>query len=297
MPAPQSSPHLQSPNSRQVFASAMQGNRPRASVMEMPPPSPSPHYSPRPSMQNQQPSRTPLYSRVPYLHSPRQQAASPSDPYASSPMTPQPASDPYAHPPNTPRPVMSSENENFSNDSYQKIMTDTYSGTPPGEMDMAAGMSSPRPQPPQGQETRQHLRDLLQRQQIKKLEQDQMSPGRNELSSPGTPRPVSWSSGNNNNLVQPFWTFIIFYGDLSKLCIFMRSGLCGVILMNVSSNFQTSGKRQVRWNKITLLDTNLTVLVLHKFSSKISLDIHFYHLKVDLVVRHSKLQCPVQIAR
>lgn len=29
---------------------------------------------------------------------------------------------------------------------------------------------------PQGQETRQHLRDLLQRQQVKKLEQDQISP-------------------------------------------------------------------------------------------------------------------------
>lgn len=207
MPAPQSSPHLQSPNSRQVFASAMQGNRPRASVIEMPPPSPSPHYSPRPVMQSQggQSSRPPLYSRVPYLHSPRQQTASPSDPYASSPMTPQPTNDPYAHPPNTPRPVIS-ENENFpvSNEPYQKIMTETYSSTPPGasELEMTAGMSSPRPQPPQGQETRQHLRDLLQRQQIKKLEQDQMSPGRNELSSPGTPRPVSWSSGTNS--AKPF---------------------------------------------------------------------------------------------
>ena len=206
MPAPQSSPHLQSPNSRQMFGTGLQPNRPRASVMEMPPPSPSPHYSPRPGggMTNQpvHPPRPPMYSRVPYLHSPRAQAGSPNDPYASSPMTPQPASsDPYAHPPNTPRPV-STDTDNFSvaSEPYQKMMTEQYgNNSSGGELEMTAGLSSPRPQQPQGQETRQHLRDLLQRQQIKKMEQDQMSPGRTDLASPSSSRPV-WSQGNKDTL-------------------------------------------------------------------------------------------------
>ncbi|CAG7629500.1 unnamed protein product [Allacma fusca] len=197
MPGPQSSPHLQSPNSRPGFTPAMQGSRPRPPALDMPPPSPSPHYSPRPAITSQgSPTvRQPMYSRVPYMHSPRQQITSPGDPYASSPMTPQPVNDPYAHPPSTPRPMTETENFPVTSEPYQKIMTDSFtsSNPPSNEMDMSGGLPSPRSQAPQGQETRQHLRDLLQRQQIKKMEQEQMSPGCTDISSPGTPRSMNWS--------------------------------------------------------------------------------------------------------
>lgn len=197
-PGSRVSPHLQSASTRQSFSNPGQPVRIRPPALEMPPPSPSPLYSPKPGIAQQQHSplisRSPMYSRIPYMHSPRQPMSSPNDPYGNPPLTPQP--DPYSHPPSTPHPESDSP---FSpnHDTYgQKMMHEQYVSVSPNEMDNSAPLSSPRGGVPQGQETRQHLRDLLQRQQIKKLEQEH-SPGSCDRASPSAQRVVSpWPQGN-----------------------------------------------------------------------------------------------------
>jgi len=191
------SPHLQSPNTRQSFPNTAQPVRMRPPALEMPPPSPSSHYSPKPGMGQQHSplvSRSPMYSRIPYMHSPRAMT-SPNDPYGNSPLTPQP--DPYSHPPSTPRPESDSSFSPSNQDGYgQKIMNEQYMSSSPNEMDGSAPLASPRSGIPQGQETRQHLRDLLQRQHIKKLEQDHPSPGTCDMTS---------SSPNSQQRSMPAW--------------------------------------------------------------------------------------------
>jgi len=155
----------------------------------MPPPSPSPHYSPRSGISQQVSpliGRSP-FSRIPYVQSPRPQIGSP-DPYGSAPMTPQ--SDVYNHPPLTPRP----DTDTFPNNTepFQYVPNTSASDS---AMDNISSLTSPRSGGPQGQETRQHLRDLLQRQQIKKIEQDIISPATADPVSQSSPRPMSWGQG------------------------------------------------------------------------------------------------------
>lgn len=95
---------------------------------------------PQPNQQPFMPPAAPQQQRQQLFSqlSPRQ-----PDPYAQAPGTPRPV-DPYAQPPGTPRP--SAED---------------------------SGFHMPQPQP----EVNRQLRDLLQRQQFKKLEQEQLVPG------------------------------------------------------------------------------------------------------------------------
>jgi hypothetical protein len=150
----------------------------------MPPPVPSPVYGSRGPSQT---LRSPVYTRMPYPHTPRPQTPSPSDPFGHIH-----AQEQSSH--------MQSIKPFGDTDSVQSMNESghyTHSqGNPPQGMIEGGEMVSPsRPSAsPQGQETRQHLRDLLQRQQVKKLEQDQVSPTPTD-GSPGMQTHPAWSQG------------------------------------------------------------------------------------------------------
>jgi len=147
---------------------------------EMPPPVPAQAYGPRGTPQT---IRPPVYTRMPYPLTPRTQAP-PTDPFSHL----QDQSNLNIQPPRS---------FNETDCSQQITETSHYGQTPqnvnPGvdTTDVCANRPSASPQ---GQETRQHLRDLLQRQQVKKLEQDQISPTSNE-SNQGLQQRPAWTQG------------------------------------------------------------------------------------------------------
>lgn len=168
---------------RPQFPGNLQLGRPRPPNMTvaMPPPSPSGIYPPRPegvAGQNPQTIRGPLYARLPFQHQqPRQQMSSPmqNDVYGTPPQTPQPV-DVIPQSPGGP-----------------SVLQDQYSHNSPlpqQQGDGSDGMgASPRPSPsPQTPEGKQHLRGLLQRQQIK----PDQAPGPNDVPLQNRP-PTSWA--------------------------------------------------------------------------------------------------------
>lgn len=114
---------------------------------------------------------------------------------------------PTKPPPPPPPPQMSSPNDqsygsddggraNCFSDSDQMVSSPDMS--PYGQQKLPGSGMDNRQLPvssPQGQETRQHLRDLLQRQQVKKLEQDQMSPTGMELHNVNVSPGGMWPQG------------------------------------------------------------------------------------------------------
>jgi len=168
--------HLQQ-KIRPPFTQPLQSIRIRSPGMEMPPPSPSAHFSVR------SPMRSPIYQRMgfpPQQQQPQQRGPHPSnDPYSNSPMTP----DPYAHSPSTPRP-------NTEADPMGGPPNKPMGGMPTNVAKLPDVLSPTVPT-----ETRQQLRDLLQRQQINKKREDSMSSSGMEPQIPTPQGPRPWGKG------------------------------------------------------------------------------------------------------
>jgi hypothetical protein len=130
------------------------GPNPQTISSEMAPPGQvtSPMFSPPGQM-----LRSPVYARPPFISSKPQ--LTPSNENYGNIHTPEEPSRPNCFP--DPGAMSSPGTSQYNQKSLESSEINS------GNNNSAAS---------QGQETRQHLRDLLQRQQVKKLEQDQMSP-------------------------------------------------------------------------------------------------------------------------
>lgn len=143
--------------------------------------------------------RSPVYNRPQFIPSPVMSAPSPSDNYSN-----------IQTPEDNTRPNCFIESDNMVSPSDPSQYGQKIPGgpmTPIDTSDMGNTTRGPSASP-QGQETRQHLRDLLQRQQVKKLEQDQMSP---TMEPPQQNAPRMWSQGMSISLAFPA-SVIIYEG-------------------------------------------------------------------------------------
>lgn len=187
------SPHSPSPLGRPPFPANLQGRpRPPNMTVAMPPPSPSGVYQPRPDGAPQNPQGIrggPLYSRMPFTHQPPRQQMAPSiqgDVYGTPPQTPQPGDTV----PQSPLPAQGRPFDPESGIGPPSVMQDQFnhnsplqSQQPPSDQDGVTGRPSPSPQTP---EAKQQLRGLLQRDQNRRLEQEQL-PQQGEVPSQNRP--------------------------------------------------------------------------------------------------------------